>query len=103
MKTKQDIKLIPIKIPNFNISNSIESLIEMLKEVIVIEETKENIIGIVDKDSKFYCDEDYIYGDIIFKNECDYDNYEFVNYGCEIDNQYSIVKFNAIYFGIKGE
>lgn len=85
MKT-QRIKLLPLVNPNFNMLNSVNELIELLKHenfVMCGEYPNEHIIGFVDTESNFEVIDGCIWGDIMIDDD---KNYEWINVEGQIQN-----------------
>lgn len=75
MKT-QKIKLIPLVNPNFNMLNTADELIELLKEqnfVICGKYPSDNVIGFVKPQSNFDVVDGWIYGAIVVNDDRKYE------------------------------
>lgn len=100
---KQLIKILPLTNPNFNMLNTADELIELLKHenfIICGEYPSENIVGFVDPKSNFEVIDEWIYGNIITH---DNKSYEWINAEGQIkddelvDNCGKFDKITAIY------
>lgn len=100
MKKLTNMKLLPITNPNYQIKESVDELIKLCKEkTIYIINDKETIIGITGVNGKFYEDDEFICGDIYYREDgFDLTKYKWCNAEVVVDSYMDIKSIvNIVY------
>lgn len=75
-KKYNNMKLLPIVNPNYEMKETPEELIRLLRKGVVVVDKNNHILGWTVSNSKFYVKEGFIYGTIISSEEISYMKYE---------------------------
>ena len=82
MNKLPNMKLIPTTNPNYEMKESVDELIKLLKKdtTYIVNEVTEQIMGITDITSEFYEKDGFIYGTILYRpNLFNLEKYKWIN------------------------